>query len=240
MSSAPRHRPVRRGPGIPPLRHGQRLKQPEFHRRYEACDEDQKFELVGGTVYMASPLRKTHSDYDGKLGLVLELYALETPGVHVLHGATTILGEESEPQPDLGLRVQPEFGGRSRNSPDDYVEGPPELLAEVAHSTRRLDLGAKRADYRRAGVLEYLVLCVEEQVVYWFHFPGDRTIRPGRQGISRSRAFPGLWLDTAALLRLDSQRLREVIEQGLASSAHAAFARRLQRQRQRGEKGRRP
>ncbi len=62
---------------------------------------------------MALPLSESHSDYDGKLGLVLELYAIVTPGVRVLHNATTtILGEESEPQPDLGLRVRPEFVGK--------------------------------------------------------------------------------------------------------------------------------
>jgi hypothetical protein len=40
--------------------------------------------------------------------------------------------------------------------------------------------------------------------------------------------FPGLWLDEAALLRLDSGRLMEVLQQGLASRAHAAFVKRLQ------------
>jgi hypothetical protein len=46
--------------------------------------------------------------------------------------------------------------------------------------------------------------------------------------VARSRVFPGLWLDVAALLRQDSRRLREVAEQGLASRAHAAFVRRLE------------
>jgi Uma2 family endonuclease len=212
------------------------MKQPEFHRRYQAYHEDEKFELVGGIVYRALPVRLSHSDHVGKAGLALELYALDTPGVEVLHNATIILGEESEPQPDFGMRILPECGGRSRSTPDGFVEGPPELLVEVAHSTRLFDMGAKRDDYRRAGVLEYLVICVEEQAVYWFHFPGDRTIRPGRQGISRSRAFPGLWLNTAALLRLDSNRLREVVEQGLASRAHAAFVRRLETARQKAKR----
>jgi hypothetical protein len=44
----------------------------------------------------------------------------------------------------------------------------------------------------------------------------------------RSRVFPGLWLDEAALLRLDVARLMEVLQQGLASRAHAAFVKRLQ------------
>jgi hypothetical protein len=111
-------------------------------------------------------------------------------------------------------------------------------VIEIAHSSRALDMHAKQADYRKAGVIEYLVLCVEEQEVHWNHFPDDRRIQPDRQGISRSRVFPGLWLDTAALLRLDSDRVREVGEQGLASKAHAAFVKRLERQHRRHSQGR--
>ncbi len=219
--------------GVPVLSSGDRMSQAEFHRRYERYPEDVKFELVGGVVYMASPLRRTHSRYDGQIGFALELYQYATPGVEVLHHATTILGEDSEPQPDLGVRILPECGGQSRTDEEDYVRGAPELLVEVAYSTRAIDLHAKRDDYQRAGVLEYFVLCIEEQEVHWFHFPTKRPIRANRQGVSRSRAFPGLWIDGAALLRRDSPRAREAIEQGIASREHAAFVRRLEAQRRR-------
>jgi Uma2 family endonuclease len=237
MSTAPARRFVSSPGEIPSLVNGDRLSQAEFHKRYEMYDEDQKWELVGGIVYMASPLGRSHYRYDGKIGLVLELYEAATPGLEVMHNGTVILSDESEPQPDLGLRILPEFGGQSRNR-NDYVEGAPELVAEIAHSTSALDMHAKRNDYRAAGVLEYLVVCVREQEVHWFHFPSARPIRPDRQGISRSRAFPGLWLDPAALLVLDSPRLRDVIEQGVASKAHAAFVKRLERQHRRHSQGR--
>jgi hypothetical protein len=87
----------------------------------------------------------------------------------------------------------------------------------------------KRDDYQRSGVLEYFVVCWEEQEVHWFHFPSGDLIRPNRQAISRSRVFPGLWLDIEALLRLDPARLMEVLQQGLASREHAAFVKRLRR-----------
>jgi Uma2 family endonuclease len=218
---------------VPPLCNGDHLKQAEFHRRYTLCGDDEKFELVGGTVFMASPLRIPHSDYTDEIAFILGLYRRATPGVQVLHNATTILGEESEPQPDLGLRVLPGYGGQSGNSPDDYVQGPPELLIEIAHSNRALAMYGKRDDYRGAGVAEYLVVCVEEKEVHWFDFARGGTIRPDRRGVSRSQVFPGLWLDSAALLRLDSRRLREVVEQGLASRPHAAFVRRLEAARKR-------
>jgi Uma2 family endonuclease len=213
--------------GDPLLVNGDRLRQPEFHRRYTAYPEDVKFELIGGVVYMGSPLRLSHSDYDGELGFALELYRRATPGVAVLHNATTILGEESEPQPDLGLRLLPEYGGQCRTTADDYLEGPPELLAEIAHSTRAIDMHRKRADYRFAGVAEYVVLCVEERELHWFDFKGRRTLRPTTQGVYRSRVFPGLWIDGPALLARDSARVEAVLREGLASKDHAAFVRRL-------------
>jgi hypothetical protein len=224
--------------GIPRLANGDRLSQREFHRRYETFGEDEKFELIAGIVYMASPLSQPHYRYDGKIGLVLQLYEIATPGVEVMHNGTVILGEHSEPQPDLGLRVLEDFGGQSRLAANQCVEGPPELLVEIAYSSRALDMHAKRKDYQIAGVLEYLVVCIEEQEVHWFHFPTGQTLRPDRRGILRSRVFPGLWLDPAAWLRLDGARLRQVAEQGLASRAHAAFAKRLQRQHRRLSQGR--
>jgi Uma2 family endonuclease len=214
--------------GKPPLVNGERMTQAEFHARYLAYPEDEKWELIGGIVYnMTSPLSLTHSDYDGEIGFALETYRRATPGVHVLHNATTILSEESEPQPDLGMRILPEFGGQSRPNAEDYLEGPPELLVELAHSRRAIAMHAKRDDYERTGVIEYLVVCAEEQEVHWFDFSSGRPIKPNRKGILRSRVFPGLWIDGAALLRCDSARITEVVEQGLASREHAAFVRRL-------------
>ena len=227
MSSASRLIREPPEPPVPPLMNGDRMKQPEFHRRYEAYPEDVKFELIGGIVYMASPLRRAHGSYHPTLSGVLLLYQAATPGLELLDNTTTILGEESEPQPDLELRILSEYGGQSRETKDDYVEGPPELTAEIAHSTRAIDMHRKRDDYAQAGVLEYIVLCVEEQELYWWHFPSGRRIKPDRQGILRSRVFPGLWIDGRALMARDTKRLIEVVQQGLASRQHAAFVKRL-------------
>ena len=60
MKPAPRHTKDSSGLPLPPLHNGDRLTQAEFHRRYEAYPEDVKFELVGGIVYMTSPLRRPH------------------------------------------------------------------------------------------------------------------------------------------------------------------------------------
>ncbi len=211
-----------------PLVNGERMSQSEFHRRYLTRPDREKWELIGGVVFMASPLGRQHGHYHPTLSGPMWLYENATPGIELLDNVTTILGEESEPQPDLELRILPAYGGQSRDTEGNYVGGAPELVAEIAHSTRAIALGAKHDDYRAAGVLEYLVLCIEEQELHWFDFRTGQPVRPTRQGVYRSRVFPGLWIDGAALVARDSGRLIEVVQHGLASPEHARFVKRLQ------------
>jgi hypothetical protein len=220
-----------------PLYTGDHMTQAEFHRRYETYPEDVKYELIGGIVYMAASLKRDHGTYHPELSLVLALYKAATPGVEVADNMTTILGEESEPQPDLLLRRLTEYDGQSQYDKDDYLVGPPELVAEIAHSSRAIDMNRKRKDYLEAGVQEYVVLCVEERQLYWFHFPSRRRLKPNRQGVWKSHAFPGLWLDGPALMARDSARLIATAQQGTASPEHAAFVKRLLAARDRTRKG---
>ncbi len=225
MKSRSRKRPASR---VPPLHNGDHLTQAEFHRRYEAYPEDVKFELIGGIVYMASPLKRQHGTSHPELSLVLSLYKAGTPGVEVAGDMTAILGEKSEPQPDQMLRLLTECGGQSKYNEEDYLVGAPELIAEVAHSSKAIDLGRKRQDYLEAGVQEYVVFCTEEGELHWFHFPSRRKLKPDRNGVWKSRIFPGLWIDSASLVARNSARLMATVQQGLATAEHAAFARRLQ------------
>ena len=127
------------GAAIPPLYNGDRLNQAEFHRRYEAMPEGIKAELIGGVVYMASPMRRPHGTYHPKLSLVFAYYEAFTPGVELADNITAILDDEREPQPDLLLRVESEYGGQSRYNADEYLIGPPgwppRLLTAVSRST---------------------------------------------------------------------------------------------------------
>ncbi|HEX5271368.1 MAG TPA: Uma2 family endonuclease, partial [Gemmataceae bacterium] len=174
--SRPRERPTR---AVPFLVNGQRMKQPEFHRRYEAYPPHEKWELIGGIVYnMSSPLRYPHGSYDFLLSGALALYAASTPGVEGANNVTSILGEESEPQPDSVLRIAAEYGGRSKINEGEYLEGPPEFIAEIAYSSLDIDMHRKREDYERAGVAEYLVVCVEDQELHWFDFRTGQPMRP--------------------------------------------------------------
>lgn len=221
--------PRPRADGPPPLENGDHLDQKTFHERYEQYPEDVTFELVGGVVYVASPLKANHGDFHADLAGWLFVYRSMTPGVVASDNATTILGEFSEPQPDLSLRLLSERGGSSRINDDGYLVGPPELIAEIASSSVSFDLHAKRHDYEAAGVREYVVVVVRDQRIVWFvrRDGAFAELAPGADGILRSEFFGGLWLDPAALFRRDSAGLLAALHQGLASPDHAAAVQRF-------------
>lgn len=213
---------------IPLLEPGDHLDQATFHARYTAMPEGFKAELIEGVVYMPA-LRRTHGRATSLLVHWLRAYEDATPGVEVYDNATTIMGDESEPQPDASLIVQPECGGQMRVTDDDYLQGAPDLAAEVAYSTEAYDLHSKKRDYERAGVGEYLVVALRQRKVFWFvnRGGGFEQRPPDGDGILRSEGFPGLWLDPDAMIELDGRRVLDVLRQGLAASGHSAFAARL-------------
>src|SRR4051794_3739524 len=225
-------RPAAHPANEPKLQDGARMSQPEFHRLYEQTPEDFKAELIEGVVYVASPLKIRHGKNHIQLGTLLCLYEAQTPGVECCDNTTVILGPDNEPQPDLFLRVLPECGGQSRTTPDDYVEGPPELVAEVADSTRSVDLKEKRQEYARHGVLEYLVLDLRDNRLHWFDLRAGRDLWPDADGVYRIGRFPGLWLHGEGLIAHDSQRLLATLDAGLATREHAEFVERLAMARQ--------
>jgi Uma2 family endonuclease len=218
-----------RPPRLPPLENGDRLDQPTFHARYEAMPAHVHAELIGGIVYMSSPMKRQHGRYSTPYIHWLAEYENATPGTEVLVGASSILGPESEPEPDGSLIVLPEYGGQTWEDKDGYLNGAPEFVGEVSYATESIDLHAKKDDYEKAGVREYLVIALRQCKVYWFirRRGKFKALMPGSDGIFRSEVFPGLWLDEAAYLRRDSKRLLTVLRHGLASPEHAVLVQKL-------------
>lgn len=207
---------------------GQRLNQRTFHTLYEAMPPGTRAELIDGVVYMPSPVGPDHARLQVPVVIWLDHFAERTPGVEVLDNPTTILGWNSETQPDALLRILPGCGGQSSDK-GNYVHGAPELVVEVSKATRYIDLGPKLAEYQRAGVLEYVVCAFDPDEVHWFgQVHGLLVEQPlGVDGLFRSMVFPGLWLDPRALIAGDRQRLREVVDLGCATPEHAAFVQEL-------------
>jgi hypothetical protein len=70
------------------------MSREEFHRIYEQMPEDFRAELIGGTVYVASPLRRGHGTAHSIFNAVLVMYMASTPGVEVGDNTTVILDEK--------------------------------------------------------------------------------------------------------------------------------------------------
>jgi Uma2 family endonuclease len=222
MTTTAMSRPAR---GVPRLESGDRLTRDEFERRYAAMP-DCRAELVEGVAYVTSPVhRKLHGAPHARLMGWLWLYAASTPGVEVADDATVRLDADNVVQPDCWLRILPAYGGQSRDSADDYVEGAPELVVEVAASSASYDLHDKLRAYRRNGVREYVVWRTEDVALDWFEQEAGRFV--ARQidptGTIASRVFPGLTLDVRALLASDDVRLRDRLQASLGTPEHAAF-----------------
>jgi Uma2 family endonuclease len=208
------------------------MTREEFHRIYEQMPEGFRAELIGGIVYVASPLKRRHGTAHPPLTTLLYTYQGHTPGVEVGDNTTILLGDEGEPQPDLYLRILPEHGGQSRTTADDYILGAPELLMEIADTSRSIDLHGKRRDYARYGVLEYVVACLREKQLRWFDLRADQELQPNADMVLRLRTFPGLWINATALFAGNYQGLMATLQEGLATPDHAAFAARLAAARQ--------
>src|ERR1043166_5848255 len=206
----------------PLLEAGDRLTRDEFERRYERMPPAKKAELIEGIVYMPSPVRaKKHAIPHSRLAGWLVMYASETPGVECADNSTVRLDLDNEPQPDLVLIKSPSQGGQARISADDYIEGAPELAVEIVGSSRAYDLHEKEDAYRRNGVCEYLA-CItgEKRLVWWELREGEyHEIAPDADGLLKSRVFPGLWLDGAALLCGDVKVVLATLRRGLESAA---------------------
>jgi Uma2 family endonuclease len=213
------------------LHSGDRMSREQFHRLYEQTPEDFKAELIGGIVYVASPVSLSHGQPHLLLGALLATYQTRTPGVQASDNTTIILGDEGEPQPDLFLRIHEDCGGQSSTTDGGYVKGAPESVIEIAYSSQAIDLHAKKDDYFRHGVREYLVHCVQEQQVRWFDLTSGEELSPDASGIYRIRTFPGLWISGPALLAHDYQKMLQTLEEGLATPEHSAFVKTLARRR---------
>jgi Uma2 family endonuclease len=134
---------------------------------------------------------------------------------------------DNEPQPDVLLRIQ--SGGSSRISDDDYIEGTPELIVEVAASSAANDLYDKKKVYRRNGVKEYIVWQTLENEVNWFSLQDGEYIllESDASGVIKSQVYSGLWLDVAALKAVNMTKVSAVLQQGLSSSEHKTFVQQL-------------
>jgi Uma2 family endonuclease len=221
-------------PAVIPLVAGQRMTRPEFHEAFEAMPPGFWAELIGGVVYVSSPVKNLHGIVSGNAITWLNLYKFQTPGLMAGQDISTVLDDDNEVQPDAMMCILPDRGGQTTVI-NGLIHGAPELVIEVSWSSKAIDLGVKRIEYEKARAREYLVFAIDPDEVFWHVLEADRLVRSAADpdGIYRSKVFPGLWLNPMALYADDGPAMVATLERGLASQEHARFLGELEARRTR-------
>jgi Uma2 family endonuclease len=114
-------------------------------------------ELIGGLLIVAEPQRSRH--FAAVQAVVEALRAAFGPGWSVRGQGPLALDEESEPEPDVAV-----VAGSFR----DYVAEHPSraaLVVEVSESSLALDREHKASLYARAGLADYWILNLVEDLL---------------------------------------------------------------------------
>ena len=124
MATIQKTPPTKAKRSLPFLENGDHLDQKTFHARYEARP-DVRAELIGGIVYMSSPLKQaTHArEYESFNGL--RNTKLRLPAPKRWRTLRTLWGQKAETQPDASLIILPECGGQTSFDKKGYLTGMP-------------------------------------------------------------------------------------------------------------------
>jgi Uma2 family endonuclease len=179
---------------------GYRFTVDEYHRMGEAgiFHEDDRVELLDGQIVVMSPIGGPHVACVVRLNHLLAR-RLE-PGISVSVQNPLVLGERSEPQPDIAvLRRRAGLGGAWLPEPQDVL-----LLIEVAETSLAHDRDEKLPLYARAGIPETWLVNLPAGTIEAHREPraGRYTgIRTARRGETLAPLLlPGVFLPVADIL----------------------------------------
>ena len=218
---------------IPPLSDGQRLLADEFHRRYLSMPFVKNAQLIDGVVHMSSQVYlDQHGGPHSDIIFWLGYFRSFCPQVRVADNTSLRIDDENEPQPDAMLLLDPTHCGGTWTE-SRLLRGTPELIVEIAASSARLDAGEKRDLYQRIGVREYILWRVLDARIDWWHLAdGKYQILPqDDKGVNRSRVFPGLWLNTPAMLAGRLDLVKNTVDAGLQCQEYLDFAEKLREEK---------
>lgn len=168
-----------------------RISTDRYHKMIEAgvLTKYDRVELIEGEMLDMAPIGNRHTALVSRLH---ELFVLAASRwATVVGGGPVVLGEFSEPQPDLMLlKRRADFYGGKHAEPADVL-----LLVEVSDSSLRFDQGVKLRLYARYGVAEYWVVDVQGKRVVTYREPGpEGYLRKDEfaAGIVAPQAFPDI------------------------------------------------
>ena len=161
----------------------------EYGRMFEhgIIAPDARVELIEGEIVDMPPIGSTHGGIVNQLTRLLVMGVGDAAVVHVQN--TMVLGDRSQPQPDVALlRPRDDFYKRANPVPEDVL-----LAIEVADSSLAYDREIKVPLYARHGVTETWLIDVQ----------GRRIVAcrdPGPDGYGSREELAGLGAVAPALL----------------------------------------
>jgi Uma2 family endonuclease len=175
-----------------------RISVDEYHRIIEAgiLGEDEKVQLVGGVLIAMTPQGRRHAFVIQELNRLL-VRALGDD-LRVLTQLPLVLGDDSEPEPDLAVVQASEAASSSRHP------GTALLVIEVAGESLRFDRGTKATLYARAGIPEYWIVNLAEDSVEVHRDPDPAT--GSYQSVSRCRPDQALVSQSVPAVVIDLQQ----------------------------------
>ena len=139
----------------------------DFHRMGEVgiLSEDDRLELIDGEIFDMPPIGSQHGGRVKHLNRLLSKAVGESAIVSVQN--PIILGDHSEPEPDLALlRPRPDFYTNSHPRAPDVL-----LLIEVADSTLQTDRDIKVPLYARHDIPEVWIVDIRNRQILRFAHP---------------------------------------------------------------------
>ncbi len=170
----------------------------DYHRMADSgiLREDDRVELIDGRVVEMSPIGGRHVTCVSRIIRLLVSRLTDDAVVNVQ--SPVRLGEYQEPEPDVAVVRNREYGNELPNADDVF------LLMEVSDSSLAYDRGTKLTLYARASIPEFWVIDIPGEAIERHTNPsGERygvTVRVGRGEEINSTAVPGLLINTDDVL----------------------------------------
>jgi Uma2 family endonuclease len=160
-------------------------------------DDGQRYEIIGGELFVNPPPTWGHQLVIGRLYEVLRDYVRQAGGQVTFAPFGVLLSPHDAVEPDLIF-----LAARWPRVPskDNTIDYPPDLAVEVISPlSRRKDRVAKMALYARAGVPEYWTADPSERELIMNHLQGNQYVQvaPDADGWLTSPTLAGLRVNPA-------------------------------------------
>lgn len=160
--------------------------------------DDERIELIDGDIIDMAPMGGAHAWAVTRAGDVLREAVAGRALVWIQ--LPVVLGDRSQPQPDLALIRRPEAGGADQLPTAADVL----LLVEVSDTTIDYDRGTKMRLYAAHAIPEYWIVDLGGKRVEVYRRPGsggyaERTYALGEDTVTLE-TLPGVAIEASALL----------------------------------------